>query len=115
VALRRRGAQEEIVVTLNIASGYHVNANPASFDYLIPTALSLEDLVPSRIRYPEAKLFKPAFAREGLMVYDGRVELVAEVPAGTSARSVRGKVRAQACDDQVCLPPADLSFTVRAR
>ena len=111
-ALRRRGAQEEVVVTLTIASGFHVNANPASLEYLIPTALSFEDLIPSRIRYPAPKLFKPEFARDGLMVYDGTVELVAEVPAGTSARSVRGKVRAQACDDEVCLPPADLPIAV---
>jgi hypothetical protein len=29
------------VVRLQITSGYHVNANPASFSYLIPTQLEL--------------------------------------------------------------------------
>ena len=114
-ALRRLPTHDEVVVTLRIARGFHVNANPASYDYLIATALRLEALEPSRIRYPQARLFKPAFERQGLMVYEGEVELAAELPAGTLAgpRTVRGEVRVQACDDQVCLPPATLPVTLK--
>ncbi len=113
-ALRRLPTHDEVVVTLRIAQGFHVNANPASYDYLIATALHLEALQPSRIRYPEPRLFKPAFERQGLMVYEGEVELAAELPAGVIAgpRTVRGAVRVQACDEQICLPPATLPVTL---
>ncbi len=112
--LRRLPTQDEVVVTLRIAPGFHVNANPASYDYLIGTALRLEALEPARIRYPQARLFKPAFERQGLMVYEGEVELAAVFPAGSLSgpRTVRGEVRVQACDDQICLPPATLPVTL---
>ena len=113
VGARVRGApqgDDEIVVTVQIARGYHVNANPASFDYLIPTAVIFAGLTPSRVIYPAPKLFRPAFARAGIRVYEGGVEIVAQFPKGTLRRdrAVTGSVRAQACNDEVCLPPADL-------
>ncbi len=113
-SLRRLPGREEIVVRLRIAPGFHVNANPASYDYLVPTAVRFEGLEPARVRYPEARLFKPGFERRGLAVYEGEVEIVAELPAGALAadRTVRGEVRVQACDDSVCLPPASLPVVI---
>src|SRR5262249_23369528 len=35
---------DEIVVTLRVDDGYHINANPASLDYLIPTSLAFDQL-----------------------------------------------------------------------
>jgi uncharacterized protein YyaL (SSP411 family) len=112
-----RPTHDEIVVSVQIEPGYHVNANPASFDYLIPTGVSFDGLTPSRIAYPEATLFKPAFAREGIRVYQGNVEIRAEVPRGALKRhkALSGTVSAQACNDQVCLPPAKLPLTVKIR
>ncbi|MBI3375394.1 MAG: DUF255 domain-containing protein [Betaproteobacteria bacterium] len=118
VTARVRSALErdEIVVTVKIAAGYHVNANPASFDYLIPTAVSFDGLAPSRIVYPAPKMIHQAFARAGIKVYEGNVAVVAQVPKGSLARSkaLTGAVSAQACNDEVCLPPAKLPLHVRA-
>lgn len=116
-SIRARPAHEEIVVSLKIDAGYHVNANPASFDYLIPTAVTFDGITPSHITYPEPTLFKPAFAKEGIKVYQGNVEIVAEVPKGTLQRhpAVTGTVSAQACNDEVCLPPAKMAVTARGR
>jgi uncharacterized protein YyaL (SSP411 family) len=112
-----RPTRDEIVITVEIEPGYHVNANPASFDYLIPTAVTFDGFTPARIAYPEATLFKPAFAREGIRVYQGNVEIRAEVPKGTLKRhkALSGTVTAQACNDQVCLPPAKLPLAVKIR
>ncbi len=114
-ALRHLRGHDQIVVTLRVAPGFHINANPASYDYLIPTAIRFAGLEPLRIRYPPAHLFAPAFASEGLQVYEGEVELVAEFPAGTLAglRAVEGELSVQACDDRVCLPPATLPVTLK--
>jgi len=40
---RSSGDQDRIVVTVEIDPGFHINANPASFDYLIPTTLNVTD------------------------------------------------------------------------
>ena len=65
-ALKSGVDRDVIVVTLQITDGYHVNANPASFDYLIATSVSFDGLTPTHVIYPEPMLFKPAFAPAGL-------------------------------------------------
>lgn len=116
-AFRRLDGRDEIVVALRIAPGFHINANPASYDYLIPTAIRFAGLEPTHIRYPPGRLFRPAFAIDGLMVYEGEVELVAEFPAGTLAglHAIVGELGVQACDDRVCLPPATLPVSLTPR
>ncbi len=105
--------RDEFVVTLRIDDGYHVNANPATYDYLIATSVAFEGLTPERVRYPVATLFKPAFAPSGLKVYEGEVRLIASFPAGTlgNGREIRALVSAQACNSEICLPPAKLPVT----
>jgi len=46
--------------TLVVDKDYHVNANPASFDYLIPTRLSIDGLTDTRVTYPAAIVIKPS-------------------------------------------------------
>jgi len=69
------------------------------------------------VTYPEATLIRPLFAPEGLRIYEGTVVLKAVAPAGTLAggKAVAGSVRAQACDDESCLPPASLPVTLQVR
>ena len=106
--------RDEIVVTLQIEDGYHVNANPASYDYLIATSVAFDGLTPTLLRYPEATLFKPSFAPAGLKVYEGKVTLEASFPKGTVAtdREISAVVSTQACNSEICLPPAKLTVTV---
>jgi hypothetical protein len=101
---------DEIEITLRIDQGYHINANPASLDYLIPTSVSFEHLSPIGVRYPKPVCYVPSFAGRVLNVYDGIVRITAAFPKGLikKAGMVRGKVTAQACSDQMCLSPADL-------
>ncbi|MGH8677875.1 MAG: thioredoxin domain-containing protein, partial [Burkholderiales bacterium] len=107
--------QDEIAIVLDIERGYHVNANPASYDYLIPTQVEFPGLTPVALRYPKATLFKPAFEPAGLEVFEGTVEIRAQFPKGTLARErdLRAVVWAQACDDEICLPPAKIPVTVQ--
>ena len=41
--IRARATYDEIVVKLDIEQGFHVNANPASFDFLVPTTVTFSD------------------------------------------------------------------------
>ncbi len=59
---------EEILVTPIIAKDYHINANPATYDYLIPTSVSFQEIVPQHTSYPQATLFNPAPIRSGLII-----------------------------------------------
>lgn len=106
---------DTVVVGLTIDAGYHVNANPASLDYLIPTTLTFEKLSPTRIDYPQPVSFEPSFAKQPLDVYEGKTAVVAFFPHGMlKQRSViRATVRAQACTEQICLPPSDLAVSVK--
>ncbi|OAF12426.1 hypothetical protein AYJ54_06250 [Bradyrhizobium centrolobii] len=114
-AVVRAGEKDdEIVVTLQIDDGYHVNANPASFDYLIPTSVAFAGLTSPGTKYPKPSRFKSAFAPEGLDVYEGTVPLVVTIPKGTIATQgeLRGEVDVQACDAKICLPPSKLPLSV---
>ena len=115
--IRPRSDSDEIVVTLSIDSGYHINANPASLDYLIPTSLSFDHLSPNRIQYPKPHTYSPSFSDRVLNVYDGVVSISATFPKASFEKllPVHGAVTAQACDSRVCLPPATISIAPEAR
>ena len=113
--VRAAGDRSHIIFTLRVDQGYHINANPASLDYLIPTSVVFEELTPTKIIYPSPVRIRPEFAREGLNVYEGEVSIVALVPKEVlnKRKILRAIVSAQACTDQVCLPPAKLPVVVR--
>jgi uncharacterized protein YyaL (SSP411 family) len=109
-AVKAGRTDDEIVVTLKVDDGYHINANPASFDYLIPTSVVFDHLKPLHIEYPKPTRFKSAFAPDGLDVFEGTVSIVAMFPKGSlqGQQEIRGAATAQACNIQICLPPSKL-------
>jgi uncharacterized protein YyaL (SSP411 family) len=102
---------DEILVTLSIDPSYHVNANPASADYLIPTMVTVPGAPDAKITYPAGRVFKPKFSPEAISVYDGSAVIRVEMPKGglASAASAPLRIEVQACTTQICLPPATLT------
>jgi uncharacterized protein YyaL (SSP411 family) len=109
------GDHDEILVTLAIDPGYHVNANPASSDYLIPTTVTIPGVPDAKVSYPAGQIFEPKFSPEGIAVYEGSVGIRAELPKGGLASAAREplRIQLQACTTQICLPPATLNVPVR--
>jgi uncharacterized protein len=109
------GTYREIVITLDIEQGYHINANPASFDFLIPTSVTFARVHPIEVRYPAPKPFRSSFAPDTLNVYEGTVEVVAKLEGGalTGLQSLSAAVDAQACTESVCLSPSRIPLTIR--
>lgn len=109
---RESGNEDRVVVTMEIDAGFHINANPASFDYLIPTTLNVTNQTPLQIVYPRSVRFKPKFADDVIDVYEGTVRIAAEFPQGSLARIpyLFGNIIVQACTDEICLPPAELAL-----
>ena len=97
-------------MTVTIDPGFHINANPASFDYLIPTTLNVSNQAPLRVTYPAPVSFKSKFSNEPLNVYEGTVRIVAAFQHGSLKRTpyIFGTLTVQACTAALCLPPADL-------
>jgi len=90
------------VVQLRIDPGWHVNANPASLPFLIPTTVeAAAGAALPGVVYPPGQPFHPDFAREPLHVYAGTLEI--PLPAGTGEQPLA--LHVQACDTQRCLPP----------
>ncbi len=110
------GNNGEALVMLNIEAGYHVNANPATYPYLIATEVTadkVEGLDVGKPIYPPAKKQKFQFADEPLAVYEGQIEVRLPIKvAGKGTRSMPLNIRVQACDHEKCFPPATLNTSV---
>jgi hypothetical protein len=108
------GDAGEAVVTVVIDPGFHINANPASQSYLIPTTLNLANEAPLDVIYPRPQSFKPKFAEHPIDVYHGRIQIIAELPASSGqVPHLSGTLTVQACTDTICLPPADLPLPTK--
>jgi hypothetical protein len=113
------GGKVDANVVLSISSGFHVNANPATFPYLIATEVTpgkVEGINVDSPGYPGAEKKKFQFADQPLAVYEGEVQvklsLRAEKNAASGSRSLPIAVRVQACDDEKCFPPATVNTTI---
>ena len=113
------GSSTDAIVRLAITSGYHVNANPATYSYLIATEVKpgiSEGIIAGAPNYPSSTKQKFEFAEEPLAVYEGKIEvkLPLKVKATTTPgeRSLPITVRVQACDTEKCFPPATINATV---
>lgn len=106
------GGTGEVTLRLTIQSGYHVNANPPTFPYLIPTEIAIvpaDGIAAGPVSYPPPVNARFAFSEKPLAVYEGNIGIKATLKAEKSAlagkRTVKATLRVQACDDQVCYPP----------
>jgi DsbC/DsbD-like thiol-disulfide interchange protein len=105
-------------VELEITPGFHVNANPATFSYLIATEVQpgkVDGITVGKIAYPAGVPQKFAFADQPLSVYEGKVTIpipITVAPGAKGQRLLPLKLRVQACDTEKCLPPATLDSAV---
>jgi hypothetical protein len=111
-----RGKSNIVELRFHVSSGFHINSNKPSAEYLIPTALKLDaptDIVLGRITYPEGQEMSFAFApNEKLSVYSGEFDLEATVRPLASVLpgdyEFHGQLKYQACDNAACYPPKQL-------
>jgi Disulphide bond corrector protein DsbC len=114
-----RGESADAFVSLKIASGYHVNANPPSYSYLKATELEIQPAAGIAVEfmtYPDALTKKFSFAEKPLAVYEGETTLKARLKADKTAppgqHNLSAKLRVQACDDKVCYAPGAIDVTL---
>ena len=116
VANVTRGKASTVDLQFRVSSGFHINSNKPTAEYLIPTTLKVDpptDIVVGKITYPPGEEMSFAFAPdEKLNVYSGNFTLSVQVrPLASvlpSKYELRGNLRYQACDNAQCYPPKNL-------
>jgi hypothetical protein len=113
------GGAGEATVRLDIADGYHVNANPASDKFYVATELRAEPqegVTPGKPVYPAGLDRKLGFAEKPLSVYEGsvriRLPLRADAGAAKGRHTLRAKLRVQPCNDEACLQPREIDAPI---
>jgi len=118
----QRGRTVRAAVVMEIPGGYHVNANRPLGKYAIPTTVKIEapkGVIVGPIAIPRALIRKlKAVNNELLAVYEGRaiMRFNVTVPAnyGDGWLNLKGRLRYQSCNDDVCFPPKnqDIDFGI---
>lgn len=115
----RAGERAEASVRLAITEGYHVNANPATQKFLIPTSLSVNPeagLTVEKIAYPKPLKRKFPYADVPLDIYEGdaliKLTLNAARDLKPGQHTLRAELRVQPCDDTTCYPPSKITTGV---
>ena len=118
----QRQASQEILIELQVSEGWHINSHTPLEDFLIPTEVNLDaqaGLSFGKITFMKPEMKKFAFSETMLSVYEGKafarttITVSPEYPDTTTI--IRGSVYFQACNDQSCLAPDEVSFAKPAR
>lgn len=130
------GQKVEAVLSFTVTKGFHVQANPASEAYLIPTTLTFAErkgvtvekfIYPTCERRKSVKVKKQGACKphrirgssKAIDAYDGTFKI--KVPLKISKTSKTGKVvltgklRYQACDDHICFFPTSIPVSLPLR
>jgi uncharacterized protein YyaL (SSP411 family) len=104
-----------VAVVIEIADGWHINANPAQPDYLVETELTAASALKTKLAkvvYPDGVEFSLKGIDEPLVVYEKRVvlygTLAAPVEAAGQTEQLELTIHYQTCNDMTCLRPAKL-------
>jgi hypothetical protein len=113
---KREGNSLTVTAALDIAQGWHINANPASLDILIPTSVDVrEDSGKAEVKpaYPDAHAMATPLG--DINVFEGKVSIPVQVTLPGNPENLRLLVRAQACRDTICLAPSDWIIPVKLK
>ena len=113
------GGTARAVLKFKVKDGWHINAHVPHEDYLVPTVLTLNEaggIKAGKPAYPKPVEAKLSFSESPLAVYEHEftieVPLTAARDAAKGEHELQGTLRFQACNDQICLPPAAIALHV---
>ncbi len=122
----RSGDRIGLAVVMQIAPGFHINANEAQIDPQpafspFPTQIAILEtspgVVPETPLFPAAHTIEADFAPNPLKVFDGKIPVIIpmKVPPAFSEESLQIKIalKYQACDATTCLFPQEITLTAK--
>ncbi len=100
----------KLMVKVNIGKDWHVNANPPTMDFLIPTSIDVRSsqgkVEIKNIEYPASKKVDTPLGV--IDVYDGDLSIPVTIfLESNNVKNIRVLTRTQACKGAVCLLPSD--------
>ena len=113
-----RGGEVTQSLKLRLQPGYHVNSNAPNEEYLIPMRLTWDSAAVETIavNYPKPVTEKSDFSDKPLSVFTGDFEILTKFRRASKASPgpgyLNGKLRYQACNDKMCLPPKTLEVKI---
>ena len=119
--ITKKDHQYNLIVDLDIAEGWHVNADQPLHDELIATKISvaLDDWWELETpEYPKAFLKTVDFEEQPLALYQGKVQIRSRLKPksksdmGRAAFPLNVSVQIQACNKEACLPPETVKLSI---
>ena len=118
-----KGKSDEIFnveLQLKIARGWHINANPAGQDFLIPTTVELDANAPVKIvdiAYPKGRSTRFEFSDQPLNVYEESLTISLRLKQKPNVQRKKNapitlKLTYQPCNDTECLFPETLDISL---
>jgi hypothetical protein len=117
--IAKQRAAVDSALPLELRPGYHVNSNTPSDEYLIPLRLTWNPgpLEATGFTFPQPRMEKYSFSEKPLSVFTGDFQIVTHFKAAGNAApgptTLTGKLRYQACNNTMCLPPKTLEVSLQ--
>ena len=123
IKTRTKGNQIDVEVQVKIAAGWHINANPAGQDNLIPTTITVDKdalIEINNVKYPKGKSMKFEFSPESVNVYEGTFTIPLKLKQKPDTLIKKGvpiilKLNYQACNDTECSLPQELNIPLKLK
>ncbi len=114
------GSKTDYPLELDILKGYHIQANPASQDYLIAVTAKFQETDGVKIgepAYPQGVPFRLKGSDKDISTYENTVliKIPVEVDGGVKPGEIllKGTLRYQGCDAILCFPPVTIPLEAR--
>lgn len=111
---RSTNTHKAVTVTIKIEDGWHVNANPASLDFLIPTAVDIQSEQKStvQVNYPKAHAMETPFG--AINTFKDTIAINATIISDKTidVSKMRALIQVQACQKDTCYPPSQITLDI---
>ena len=116
----KSGQKSEIIIPVSVKKGFHIQSNPASKKYLIPTTLKITKspgIELGEVVYPK-KVVPHSLegSKDTINTYEGKIQFSATAMAKKSAKKGKRKIdaslRYQACNAKTCFFPQTLKIAL---
>jgi uncharacterized protein YyaL (SSP411 family) len=101
-------------VRIDMDDNWHLNAHEVLQEKLVPTTLTVEG-VDVALVFPPPQMKTVKFQEQPLALYQQSVDIVGRVSGLSRSEPMRLILHAQACDDEHCLRPEQITLLARAR
>ncbi len=112
----KRGGTVAETLKVAVLPGFHVNSDKPKDEFLIPLKLTWTDgpLEPKSVSYPKPEEIR--VGKDMLVVFTGNFGIKTEFKAPERSTpgnaTVTGKLRYQACNNEMCFRPASIEVRV---